>query len=84
MCCNIHTKVKTQKPSNALSIFPLQTDRFIEMKSVTKLFLIFYSFYLLFCFRVMSFFPEIYFYYRVSFLLEDRTVPISVRIGCYQ
>lgn len=35
---NIHSEVKTQKPLNTLSIFPLQSQRFIAIKFVTKLF----------------------------------------------
>lgn len=57
----------------------IQSDRFIEMKSVTKQFS---TLYLLFCFEVMFFFSGIYFYFRVFFLSGDRTEPISVRPRC--
>lgn len=42
-----------RKPLNTLFIFQLQSGWFIEMKSVTKLFLISYSLYLSFCFGVV-------------------------------
>lgn len=60
----------------------IQSNRFIEMKSVTKQFSISYTYYLLFCFEVMFFFSGIYFYFRVFFLSGDRTEPISVRPRC--
>lgn len=74
----MYSEVKTQKPLFLLSIFQLQSERFVKIKFVKN--------YFLFCFKVILYFSENLFYYQEIFLIRGEPYlsrPWNVLITCY-